>query len=137
MGKYNDTAPLEHRVQPGDFIMSVNNVQGRIEKMQIAMTESSTLEFVMRRPVKFSIALERSAKRGALGIGLDYIPGGGSLLVTEIYDGLVTDWNQRHPERKVERLARIVCVNGVMGDAEQMLEICKSEGPIELKVVHV
>merc|ERR1712130_543086 len=104
--------------------------------MARATVAASSLEFRIRRPVPMSIELDRTASRKPLGVGLDYITGGGSLLVTDISDGLVSDWNKKNPpENQVTLGARIVGVNGFMGDSESLLAMCKTETTIELKIV--
>merc|ERR1712060_644272 len=107
--------------------MAVNNVSGNTDKIALQVLQDSRLEFTLRRPVKMTIEIDRTGKSAPLGLGLDYILGGGCLLVTEITEGLVKQWNVENFSKQIKPLARIVSVNGHVGNVERMLHECKTQ----------
>mmetsp|Transcript_35809 Transcript_35809/g.82185 ORF Transcript_35809/g.82185 Transcript_35809/m.82185 type:complete len:144 (+) Transcript_35809:98-529(+) len=51
----------------------------------------------------------------------------GSLIVTQINDGLFSVWNQEHPQKKVHIGDRIVGINGLRGDVVDLVNECQRD----------
>jgi len=72
--------------------------------------------------------------RGERKIGLGINHGDGkTLVILEVKEGLVKQWNFTHPDQVVMQDDRIIEVNGITGDAAAMLEACK-EDKLTLKI---
>lgn len=68
-----------------------------------------------------------------LGIDVD-LSAGGSLMVDQINEGLVMDWNKANPDKAVKSGDHIVEVNGSRGNAQQLTEVCKRDEKLEMTV---
>merc|ERR1712039_272381 len=119
--RYNTTVLVEQQIQVGDFITAVNDVRGSTKSMsQRVQVGGGPLVLCIRRPPEFSVSL-RLAEPGKLGLELDYLDNGSSLLVTGVTDGAVSSWNEAHPDKAVSNGDHIVSVNGNRGNAAQMV----------------
>lgn len=83
-------------------------------------------------PVFYQFTIDRSSG-GKLGIDVDH-EDNRTLLVENVKEGLVQDWNLAHPELQVTVGDRIVEVNGVKEDVMRMLEECKKPQLLECRV---
>eukprot|EP00933_Yihiella_yeosuensis_P032139 TRINITY_DN25721_c0_g1_i1.p1 TRINITY_DN25721_c0_g1~~TRINITY_DN25721_c0_g1_i1.p1 ORF type:complete len:151 (+),score=38.35 TRINITY_DN25721_c0_g1_i1:86-538(+) len=79
----------------------------------------------------YTISLNK-ATGGRLGIDVDHSDGC-TLLIEQINDGLVADWNANN-EVKVTVMDRIVEVNGMRDDVLQLVDECKKDKVLELKI---
>jgi len=116
----NDTLPARQQIAVGDFITKVNSVDGDVRKILDSLTQDAKLELVVRRPVEFSVAVERTEPHESLGLAFPNKPSGNCLVVMAIGDGLVKDWNASHPDAQVKVLDRIVAVGGQKGIAVEL-----------------
>jgi len=72
--------------------------------------------------------------QGERKIGLGINQGDGkTLVILDVMQGLVKQWNFTHPDQEVMPEDRIIEVNGITGDAAAMLEACK-EDKLTLKI---
>lgn len=83
--------------------------------------------------MEFDIKVTKTYGKSRLGIDVDLTDGFG-LLIDQVGEGLVKDWNQNHPELAAMKGDRIVAVNGMCGDAAQITEVCKSQAVLQLTV---
>merc|ERR1712194_63701 len=79
------------------------------------------LEMMLRRPTEFSVVVERGPDSKDLGFALEHSPTGYSLLVQNLKDGLIIEWNQLHPDNIVQCGDRIISVNGVCGLTDRLM----------------
>ncbi|CAK9023542.1 unnamed protein product [Durusdinium trenchii] len=73
-------------------------------------------------------------------MGVDLLPGGKRLIIGDINDasGLIEEWNRTAPkEKRVKNFHLITEVNGVGGDAQEMLRECQSDQVLELQLIKV
>eukprot|EP00931_Biecheleriopsis_adriatica_P079000 TRINITY_DN52417_c0_g1_i1.p1 TRINITY_DN52417_c0_g1~~TRINITY_DN52417_c0_g1_i1.p1 ORF type:complete len:145 (+),score=43.51 TRINITY_DN52417_c0_g1_i1:52-486(+) len=82
---------------------------------------------------QFSIVLKKTADRSKLGIDVD-LTDNMALVVDSIKDGLVMDWNRDHEGLPVGKNDRIISVNGIKGDAQQLTELCRVQETLEMVV---
>lgn len=87
----------------------------------------------LREPKEFGIKLTKTYGKSKLGIDVDLTDGFG-LLIDQVNEGLIRDWNQVHPELAVLRGDRIIAVNGVNGHSNEISEVCKSQAVLEIIV---
>lgn len=95
-----------------------------------------TLVFV--HPLFLFPKLRRIDGDEKLGVTLDYLDSGVSLLIKDIYRrGLIQQWNECNAENEVKPFDRIVEVNGMRGLARKLLERLQDPGSsiLELTVV--
>lgn len=134
---YNRSAPSHQRLQTGDFLVRVNDTFGDARMMMEKLQTDTTVILVICRPQPFMVYFQRSHVHEELGMELkSAFPGKClSLVVWEITPGLVTEWNNHHPDAVVRKFDRIVQVNGVERNTALMLESFKVELRLELLVV--
>mmetsp|Transcript_30858 Transcript_30858/g.81785 ORF Transcript_30858/g.81785 Transcript_30858/m.81785 type:complete len:106 (+) Transcript_30858:82-399(+) len=80
---------------------------------------------------EYTIQLDR-AHGGKLG--LDVAPEGDTLTVRHVLGGLAQRWNARNPESRVAKGDRIVEVNGFSGDVATLMERCKRDQVLVMRL---
>eukprot|EP00928_Gymnodinium_smaydae_P064020 TRINITY_DN47459_c0_g1_i1.p1 TRINITY_DN47459_c0_g1~~TRINITY_DN47459_c0_g1_i1.p1 ORF type:complete len:173 (-),score=50.46 TRINITY_DN47459_c0_g1_i1:233-751(-) len=83
------------------------------------------------QPTFFMIKLE---KKERLGVDVNHQPNTNVLVVEEITEGAVKDWNDKNPDKKVIVGDQIVEVNGASGDVGKMVDECKTSSSLEIKI---
>jgi len=128
---YNKTCPASKAIKIFDRIISVNGRPGSLTefaKVLADLRDDTSLSIEVLHPTETSVLLK---KPGVLGITLNYKNGSVGLLVKDIQDGLLDDWNKSHPDTPIKSGDLIVGVNGVrftpMGALHQIKE---SSAPI-------
>mmetsp|Transcript_21516 Transcript_21516/g.39462 ORF Transcript_21516/g.39462 Transcript_21516/m.39462 type:complete len:429 (+) Transcript_21516:171-1457(+) len=94
-----------------------------------------------RRPLRgrkgnkteFAVTLDKR-QGGTHGIDIDWSNGEHLLIEKVNSPGLIAKWNEEHPDRKIVAGHCIVEVNGIRGDAEELLEEMKRNTMLELQV---
>lgn len=87
-----------------------------------------------RGPVEeFEVELDRND--GSM-LGVDVTPddANASLLIEGVSEGLVSRWNDEHPEQLVKSGDRIKEVNGCSGDLSALIEQCKTHQLLKMKL---
>lgn len=129
----NDCNPPSEQLAPGDFLFSVNGVASDVTAMVAELEQSLKLELYVRRPVEFSILVNKMDKH-RIGCELAYDTRiGTTLVIQDINDGLVQVWNEsNHPSMAVLAGDRIAAVNGQRGKAEALLEMLGASQQLQL-----
>ncbi|CAJ1439673.1 unnamed protein product [Effrenium voratum] len=86
-----------------------------------------------RETKEFNIQVTKTLDKSRLGIDVDLTDGVG-LVIDQVNEGLVRDWNQVHPELAVIKGDRIVSANGVRGNGGEISEICKKNDVLDLVI---
>eukprot|EP00930_Biecheleria_cincta_P006405 TRINITY_DN107406_c0_g1_i1.p1 TRINITY_DN107406_c0_g1~~TRINITY_DN107406_c0_g1_i1.p1 ORF type:complete len:158 (+),score=37.86 TRINITY_DN107406_c0_g1_i1:95-568(+) len=73
-------------------------------------------------------------EKAKLGIDVD-LTDGIALVVDQVNDGLIDDWNKDHPDLAINKFDRIVEVNGKRGSANDITEVCKNDTTLVMKVL--
>jgi hypothetical protein len=79
------------------------------------------------------IVLDRSTGT-ELGVDVDVKDGKG-LIMEQITGGLVEMWNTSHPDKLLREGDRIVEVNNIRDDAQQLVTECKQNKVLEMRVL--
>merc|ERR1712217_662226 len=109
---YNRGVASDLRLQPGYLILSVNDVSGDSKRMWSEWRNKDAVKCEVCQPLRFPIRIDKS---GPLGIDVihSHRDVGVSLVLDGIVEGPFTQWNEKHPGSRVQRLDRIVAVDGV------------------------
>lgn len=126
VGEYNASAPSNLQLSAGDYIMEVNGIREDIGQMVAELRTKDKLDIVVRRPQEFMVTLQRS--RQPLGMFLHYSDESKALVIGEVADGAVKDWNLSRDDKQVLKRDRIVAVNGVSSNVGEMLKALGQEG---------
>jgi len=119
-------------VKVGDEIIEVNGVQGSTSIFLAAFKTSTLLKIKLWRRA-YSITLDKS-DASPLGLSLS-TDSAAVLVVTGINsDGLVGQWNMRHPEAQVQLGDEILEVNDQRGNANLLYQECTKNKPLRMKL---
>lgn len=119
-------------VKRGDRIVEVNGISGDARQLIEALNASHELSIRLRRPELFTVILRTDGEEARLGLVLKYVPGGATLLVSDVHPGLVKDWNQNSAKYTVEKGDRILRVNDSQGPAADLYERILKPGPMAM-----
>lgn len=132
---YNANAPPDLQVQHGDYIVRVDGKKGTMSELISAFSQSRVVQVTLHRPKEITVTLDKRKYNGEVGLELDYMASGTTLLIKQIKHGPVEAWNENNRFHTVIAGDRIVAVNGRQMDAEGLLEICRNNMDLELKIV--
>lgn len=119
VANYNRQAEPGARIQPGDYITAVNGQQAEAKFLASEMQKLAEVSLEVRRPLEFSVKIDKS--EGVLGTKITYASLGKSLVIEDLYDGPVKEWNEKNPDRIIRRFDRIISVNGQSGSSTKLL----------------
>lgn len=80
---------------------------------------------------EFTITVGKQGPEAKLGIDVDH-KDGLTLLIEQVNDGMIMDWNRSKAGREVCPGDRIKAVNGVSGDAMKLVEECRNRDTLTL-----
>mmetsp|Transcript_81108 Transcript_81108/g.160747 ORF Transcript_81108/g.160747 Transcript_81108/m.160747 type:complete len:137 (-) Transcript_81108:115-525(-) len=84
---------------------------------------------------EFTIVLQRADIKTGLGVDVD-LDDCVSLRVVKLQkDGMVAEWNRRHPDKEVRVNDRFVSVNDTAGNAVQLANECRGSSRLEIQVI--
>jgi len=132
VSSYNKFAPAGRQVRTGDFIMAVNGAAGDASKLIEALNRDFRLELVIRRPVEFHVAVHRRQPDAPLGAEFPEMPTGNCLVINELAQGLIQEWNEAHQNQCVKVGDRIVEVTGHRGTAAELLRLLPAEPQLRM-----
>lgn len=131
---WNDANP-NRAIKLHDRIVEVNGVRDNTTVMINTLKQEAHWKLQVQRPKEFSIELMRT-KTPSLGLDLRYAPNGTSLLIRDIGEGPVLDWNTANPDRKVCKHDRIIELNGTRGTPQQILEASVGISQMDITILH-
>merc|ERR1712118_28321 len=107
----------------GDLRLCVGCAMGRVIMLATSIRPVAT----QLSPAEFEVHLDRD-EDAQIGVGLclELAQDGCTLIIKSISPGLVEDWNSRSdPENIISVGDRIVEVNGLRGEAAQLVSLCR------------
>lgn len=105
-----------------------------VEKVapQAAAAPPAAATSVPQKDGEYEVILDRSTG-DKLGIDVDH-QDGVALLIEAINGGVVGTWNKANPSKEVQTGDRIVEVNGVRGEAMKLVDECKQQKQLRVKI---
>jgi len=82
---------------------------------------------------EFTVHLKKMESDSRLGVDMVFFSD--HLNIGKINDGLVMEWNKGNPDKEVRPDDKVMDVNGIKGDAAQMIEACKNQDELELLIL--
>lgn len=126
--RYNQKAPAEKRLLPGDYILEVNGVSGSSMKLAEEAKRSPKLTLKVRRSVLATHTVDRQDK--ALGIDILFARNSAVLCIGQVLDGMI-----KESGADVKHGDRIVAVNGQgAGSCQDLMEEMKKAAKLELTI---
>lgn len=133
--EWNEAQPRPgQQLRVNDRIVEANGASEDAQKMLCVLKDSTMWQLVVQRPAEYRAVIER---HGVLSLGLDlrYALTGTSLMIADIGDGPIKDWNARSSTRKVKKFDRIIELNGVRGSAQQLLRAGKGQETLDMCIL--
>eukprot|EP00439_Symbiodinium_sp_Y106_P015699 s285_g2.t1 len=81
----------------------------------------------------YQVTLSKSPGQ-KLGLDVDYMAERKILPIMHITGGIAEEWNKKYPDRKLNSGDSILEVNGISGDVVEMLERCKADDTLKMKL---
>lgn len=132
VSEYNNSNPKE-AVRAGDFVTQVNGVKGAALKMLAEVRKEvrkGRLNMTLARTRTFRVVV---TKKGPLGATFGVFSR--VLVLQDISEGPLMDWNRGNPSFQVEVGDQIIEVNGAKDNPNDLLENLKPEGELALLVL--
>lgn len=134
----NETEP-QLQVRPGDRIIVVNGVRGNTRQLLDMCKNNQVLHMSLLRPPAKELApgvwLVVLDKTGGMKLGIDISQHDGrTLLVTEVREGLVQEWNRENPLHQVMPGDRIIKVNSCQNSAQKLLNECRKNSVLRIAI---
>jgi len=129
---YNSTHPSQ-AIRPGDYITTVNGVSGSAIKMLAELRKElrrGGLRVALARSRTFRAAVTKAGPLGATFGVFKQV-----LVVQEIKEGPLQEWNRRHPSCLIEVGDQILEVNGTKGVSTEISEAMKQDGELSIFVL--
>lgn len=126
---FNESHP-ELAISAGDYILSVNNVEGMALGMLEEAKQSTTLKLELCRAKPFRAKIIKEGHLGATFCIFERI-----VVVQAIQQGPVQDWNDDNPQWQLKVGDQIVEVNGMNDVAVKVLETLKEAKDLDLLVL--
>mmetsp|Transcript_123329 Transcript_123329/g.226266 ORF Transcript_123329/g.226266 Transcript_123329/m.226266 type:complete len:279 (-) Transcript_123329:38-874(-) len=130
----NTTRP----VTVGDRIISVNGMQGSPMQLFDLLNEHTSLQLEVKGHSERSVTLIRDPPDRKFGLVLRHREGGNLLLVKEISNGIVEDWNRDHAGSEIRCGDRIVEVNNTRGRGSVLNDLVKTtSAKLDLTIIPI
>lgn len=124
----------ERMVLPCDRIVRVNGTESDSNKLIDELKNDQRLKIVMRHAKRFNVCVERNGSE----LGMCVIGGNvklDMLKISALRDGVVNNWNNTQPESAISAGDRIISVNGLEGDPEQMLNELRTNNRLDMTLL--
>lgn len=131
---WSESHPKDEHLHRYDRIVGINAVRGSTNQLLSEMRQTVDWHLIVQRPTTISVSVD-CEKNPTLGLDLKYSPNGVSLLVANIGEGAIKEYN-KIGKIPVAPNDRIVEINGVRGTARRLLEAATDVDSLDLEVLH-
>mmetsp|Transcript_102359 Transcript_102359/g.285194 ORF Transcript_102359/g.285194 Transcript_102359/m.285194 type:complete len:211 (+) Transcript_102359:109-741(+) len=125
-----NAANPKQALHAGDYIIAVNNVRGLAQAMLNEAKDVQSLTLTVSRARSHIVAVTKS---GALGVTFGVFKR--VLVVQEVKDGPIKDWNTKNSKKKIRPGDQILKVNGISDTPQTILETLKEDGDLKIEVL--
>lgn len=125
----------DKEIKPGDRIIEVNGSRGDVQQLIAKLKTDLTWRLSVQRPVELNVTIHK-ANAPSLGLDLKYAPNSKSLLITDVANGPMQDWNNEHPDKVVKSFDRIVEINGARGKPQDLIQASDGKDTLEMVIAH-
>merc|ERR1712217_913702 len=132
VAKYNASCNARTRIEAGDYITMVNRVQN--DRMLDSLQLDEEFEITVKKSTETTLTVPKNGSK--LGLNLAYSEGKPYVVVKDILDGAVKEYNSNAIATKQLKVpSRIVKVDGVSGDGVELFQkLQKSGESVELTI---
>mmetsp|Transcript_15080 Transcript_15080/g.27662 ORF Transcript_15080/g.27662 Transcript_15080/m.27662 type:complete len:172 (+) Transcript_15080:25-540(+) len=93
----------------------------------------ATEEMESSEPFEFTVNITKGSSK--LGVDAELDIANCRLLIVEVKDGAVQEWNKAHPDMEVRKGDHVVAVNGSRGQARHLVQAMRDSQELNLLVV--
>ena len=132
---WNRNAPASQQIKAADLILKVNGEAVTGENVHNKLADAGPeVTVTFQHAVERNLALQ---KPGQLGITVKFAKSSHGIWIATLAPGLVQDWNDKHPDQCVAVNDRIIAVNGVRGQSQDLVaKMREVSDSIALVVMH-
>ncbi|CAE6943945.1 unnamed protein product [Symbiodinium sp. CCMP2456] len=113
-------------LQVGDCIAAANGVKGSSKAVFESIRKADKVDLDVERPQEITVAAGKGGR--PLGLHLAYADSSVGLIVKQVNEGPVKEWNKAHPSSSVGPGDRILEVNGCRsGIQDRIPELARSQ----------
>eukprot|EP00405_Crypthecodinium_cohnii_P024613 CAMPEP_0206488226 /NCGR_PEP_ID=MMETSP0324_2-20121206/42252_1 /ASSEMBLY_ACC=CAM_ASM_000836 /TAXON_ID=2866 /ORGANISM="Crypthecodinium cohnii, Strain Seligo" /LENGTH=241 /DNA_ID=CAMNT_0053967141 /DNA_START=202 /DNA_END=927 /DNA_ORIENTATION=+ len=131
---WNSSHPPHERLQVYDRILTVNNIKTDTDSMLAELKVATNWKLCVIRPTEVQVSVD-CTMHPSLGLDLKYSPNGNTLLISELGEGAIKEWN-KNSTMQITRFDRIVGINGVRGGARSLLQTAADCESLQLAILH-
>lgn len=132
--KWNEKNPTT-AIQVNDRIIMVNGARSEANALVMKLKSETTWELEVQRPSLYNVVISRE-NAPSLGMDLRYAPNGTTLMITQVGEGPMQDWNRDNPSKAVCKYDRIVQLNGIRGTPTDLLHSSEDCDTLDMCIVH-
>lgn len=125
----------DKEIKGGDRIVEVNGSSGDVQQIIQKLKSDLTWRMTVQRPVELLVTIHK-ANAPTLGLDLKYAPNSKSLLITDVANGPMQDWNNENPGKAVRTNDRIVEINGARGKPQDLIQASDGKDTLEMVIAH-
>lgn len=133
--RWNATHPPNLHLSVHDRIVQANGMCGAKFNLFQELSAAAFWTLTIQRPVRIHIIVNFQ-QFTSLGLDLKCAPSGHTLLISEIRDGAIKEWNAGPQQQKVQKNDRIFEVNGATGTARELLKAVAYFDNLVLAILH-
>lgn len=127
---WNQANP-DREIRRGDMILEVNGVRENRPKIIHLLQCESNLVMTVRRTKMFCAHINKT-ESDQLGFDVILVSGCRSLLVCEVSEGLIMEWNRTHQGVEVRTGDFVIEVNDCRYDGDSMLDALRTQNPLDI-----
>mmetsp|Transcript_83039 Transcript_83039/g.230625 ORF Transcript_83039/g.230625 Transcript_83039/m.230625 type:complete len:198 (-) Transcript_83039:158-751(-) len=132
---FNKATP-EKAIQTMDRIVEVNGARGDARDLLARFRSDATWKLLIQRPKEVKVRVKKKSAAQKTGMELKYADNSISLLIAELREGPIKDWNKDNPMLQVSPNDRIVEMNGTRGPAKALLQASEGSAALDMIVAH-
>jgi hypothetical protein len=133
---WNKTHSSQEGLKVHDRIKAVNGVRGETDKLLSELKSTTVWKLSVHRPEEIRVVVD-CRKHPSLGLDLKYSPNGNTLLIADLGEGAIKEWNKTvELPKQVNKFDRIVAINGIRGTARSLLESAANSDGLDLIILH-
>eukprot|EP00927_Polykrikos_kofoidii_P057747 TRINITY_DN51933_c0_g1_i1.p1 TRINITY_DN51933_c0_g1~~TRINITY_DN51933_c0_g1_i1.p1 ORF type:complete len:270 (-),score=44.30 TRINITY_DN51933_c0_g1_i1:121-885(-) len=133
MSRWNDSREEEEcRVREGDQIVEVNGC--RNPEGILAGLKESSLQMEIHPRVEYTAVIEKEKVNNTLGLDVNVQKFRRSLPIINIKPGPLLEWNERNPERPINKTDQIVEINGVRGLSDVIFDELRRSSKLSMVI---
>eukprot|EP00811_Abedinium_folium_P036688 NODE_9374_length_1428_cov_6.269792.p1 GENE.NODE_9374_length_1428_cov_6.269792~~NODE_9374_length_1428_cov_6.269792.p1 ORF type:complete len:281 (-),score=43.11 NODE_9374_length_1428_cov_6.269792:429-1271(-) len=132
---WNAACSSEDVVRCGDRIVEVNGDFGDSQVLVGRLQADDVVDMWLLRPTEICMELPMT-RESSLGLSVHFAPEGTMVRVVKVTKGPIKSWNEQHLNKQICTNDRLIEVNSVRGQADELLRLLEEYGTVKLIFLH-